>query len=197
MGRRFAPILLAATICGSLVVGLPVLAQDDADDEPDQRPKIAPARSSGPRLRFSDRQIDRWLFGLDGDVDSARLLSESRLKSRIDYIDRLCSLTPDQRKKLELAGRGDIKRFFDQVAERKKEFHPGRKAAMRSCSPWSEVNVLGKSYRSGLFGGWSCCKRCSGRSSTRHGLLTGGISTGGIERRSRSIDSRPGSNGSP
>ena len=154
MGRRFAAmILLAASLCGSLVLALPVQAQDDAEDEPDPKPLIVPAPiRPNPGLQFSDRQIDRWLFGLDGDADSARLLSELRLKSRIDYIDRLCSLTPDQRRKLELAGRGDIKRFFDQVAERKKEFRPKEKSRDAVLESVERMRLLGQSYRSGIFG---------------------------------------------
>ena len=156
MGSRFAPILLAAALCGSFVGCSPLLAQDDGDDEPDPRPKIAPAPIRPvPDLQFSERQIDRWLFGLDGNVDSARLLSVSRLKSRIGYIDRLCILTPDQRKKLELAGRGDIKRFFDEVAERKKAFHLKDKSRDEVMQSVEQANHLGRSYRSGLFGGRS------------------------------------------
>ena len=127
MGRRFAPILLAATLCGSLVGCSPVLAQDDADDEPDQSRKSPLPRSGRTRpFHFSERQIDRWIFGLDGDVDSARLLSESRLKSTDRLHRSTPPLTPDQRKKLELAGRGDIKRFFDQVTEKKKAVSSSR-----------------------------------------------------------------------
>lgn len=151
MGRPLTLILMGATFCGGLLGGLPALAQDVADDEPDQRPNIAPAPIRPAHgLHFSDRQIDRWLFGLDGDVDSARLLSESRLKSRIGYIDQLCILTPDQRKKLELAGRGDIKRFFDQVAERKKAFYheKSRDEVLQSVEL---ARLLGQAYRSGIF----------------------------------------------
>jgi len=39
------------------------------------------------------------------------------LTLRIDDIDRSCGLTESQKKKLHLAGRGDITRFFDRVSE--------------------------------------------------------------------------------
>ena len=42
---------------------------------------------------------------------------------RIDAVNRL---TPGQRQKLELAGRGDIKHFFDQVEAKRREFEEVR-----------------------------------------------------------------------
>ena len=50
-----------------------------------------------------------------GDPDGARRRLESRLKSRIEQIDRVCKLTPEQRNKLNVAGRGDIKRAFARI----------------------------------------------------------------------------------
>jgi hypothetical protein len=38
-------------------------------------------------------------------------------------VDRICVLSDAQRKKLQLAGRGDIKRFFDHVEESRKQIH--------------------------------------------------------------------------
>ncbi len=43
-------------------------------------------------------------------------------KLKINEIDQVARLTEAQKKKLELASRGDIRRFFDQVDERRKAF---------------------------------------------------------------------------
>jgi hypothetical protein len=50
-----------------------------------------------------------------GDGEQARRRLESRLKFRIDQIDRVCKLSPEQRSKLNVAGRGDMRRFFAQI----------------------------------------------------------------------------------
>jgi hypothetical protein len=54
-----------------------------------------------------------------GDPDGARRRLESRLRSRIEQIDRVCKLTQDQTSKLNVAGRGDIKRAFARAEELK------------------------------------------------------------------------------
>jgi hypothetical protein len=45
----------------------------------------------------------------------ARIRLDARLGSKIASIDRVCQLSDAQKQKLELAGRGDIKRLFDFV----------------------------------------------------------------------------------
>ena len=63
-----------------------------------------------------------------GDPDGARRRLENRLKSRIEQIDRVCKLTQDQRSKLNVAGRGDIKRAFaraDELMAKQASVRPG------------------------------------------------------------------------
>ena len=52
----------------------------------------------------------RWVSLDDMDVEESRALQ--RLTDLLDLFEKREPLTPDQREKLELAGRGDIKRFF-------------------------------------------------------------------------------------
>jgi hypothetical protein len=59
-------------------------------------------------------------FG-QGDSEQAHRRLETRLKSRIEQIDRSCKLTAEQRNKLNVAGRGDIRRFFARIGEFKAE----------------------------------------------------------------------------
>jgi hypothetical protein len=70
-------------------------------------------------------QFNAWVAssGFDGDrgVAGARGWLYSRLTFKIDYIDRVCGITSAQRRKLELAGRGDIKRFCDEVADKRRK----------------------------------------------------------------------------
>ena len=52
-----------------------------------------------------------------GDPEPVRRRLESRLKKRIEQVDRACKLTPEQRAKLNVAGRGDMKRVFTRMDE--------------------------------------------------------------------------------
>jgi hypothetical protein len=69
-----------------------------------------------PRAPRLFHEFPRLAFGL-GEKDEARRRLEARLKSRIDQIDRLCKLAPEQRQKLSVAGRGDIRREFAELEE--------------------------------------------------------------------------------
>jgi hypothetical protein len=150
MWRRFTLLLLAATISTSLVADRRAHAQAAADlDEQEEKP--APALGRGRAVQVSDRQFDRWIFASDGGADSARMLTESRLKSRIGYIEHLCGLSQNQRKKLEVAGRGDIKRFFDRVEEKRNQFHHGEMHQAELIQEMTEVQKMGRDYRATIF----------------------------------------------
>jgi hypothetical protein len=79
-----------------------------ADDEP--RP---PTR----RITIAEASCEQMLYGKDRNAGTARCRLDQRLAQKIKFVDGLCELTERQRKKLELAGRGDIHRFFERVAE--------------------------------------------------------------------------------
>jgi hypothetical protein len=68
------------------------------------------------RPTWSDEQIGRWVFW-SGNSSAARQELESQLTTQIVDIDRACSLTDREKGKLQLAGRGDIKRFFDRIQQ--------------------------------------------------------------------------------
>lgn len=72
------------------------------------------------RPTWNDEQIERWAFGTWGAAFGRRQL-ECQLTEKLQDLDRGCSLTQAQRKKLELAGRGDIKRFFDHYERLRQE----------------------------------------------------------------------------
>src|SRR6516225_3632447 len=61
---------------------------------------------------WTDEMFDQWVFQQDRNVAGARRRLESQLTLRIDEVDRASQLTDAQKKKLQLAGKGDMKRFF-------------------------------------------------------------------------------------
>ena len=74
----------------------------------------------------SRETFDLYLFGSTGDVESAHAYQEKLLTAKIDVIDRMSQMTPNQKKKLLLAGRGDIKRLLDRVEDERKTFEQVR-----------------------------------------------------------------------
>ncbi len=117
MWRRYRFLLLTATLLGILGTQRPARAQDEAEPEAEEEIQ-APRRRA---FVISDQDFERLVYGSDG-ADQARKRIESDLAQEVHQIDQMYRLTPDQKKKLYLAGRGDIKRLFDR-AEQAREMH--------------------------------------------------------------------------
>lgn len=103
----------------------PVKGDDDEDAAP-----VAPAP---PVRRFDARtavlgreNFDRWLFR--GSPDHADQLANLHaiLSVEIAKAEVRHRLTREQSAKLRLAGRGDIRRFFDRVDSQRREFEVAR-----------------------------------------------------------------------
>ena len=114
MWRRSARLLLIAAIWACSGPGRPVSAQE-VDEPEDGTPAVPQAR--GKAVGMYDRQLDRWLFGIDGEAETAHGIAEASLRMQVAFINRVCRLTREQRKKLWLAGRRNLERHFDRVRE--------------------------------------------------------------------------------
>ena len=95
---------------------------------------------------------------------TARLQFEEQLSSEIEKLDRACKLTHAQKQKLQLVGRGDIKRFFDRLEVVKRQTLLPQRAMLPAVNGPAgangEVRVvilpqeampLQKHFQSGLF----------------------------------------------
>jgi hypothetical protein len=116
MRRRPILLWLAATLIASLGMAGAARAQDEAE------PEAEPAVEAQPefQLQMTDDQFEQWILGKP--LETARRLFESWLTKEIERNDRRYWLTPVQKKKLEVAGRGDMKRLFDRIQEAKDRF---------------------------------------------------------------------------
>ena len=116
---------------------------------------------------LNDAQFDQWVFGNMGvaNAAAARNQLDSLLTLHVEDLERTCGLTPVQKKKLLLAGRGDIKRFFDRVEERKK-FTKNRNDQNQFQQIWQEIQPLRNSFNAGFFGEDRSSPRRSRRPST-------------------------------
>jgi hypothetical protein len=118
----FGRLLLSAVVVAISGTGASAFAQDDWEQEEKveasrqedlQKFRIEQQRQ---RLQMAYRaQFDRWLSLQFRPPGRARDLLEMRLAGRLRELEAECHLTALQVKKLQLAGRGDIKRFMDRV----------------------------------------------------------------------------------
>jgi hypothetical protein len=102
-----------------------------ADDDSDEVPKPVPRRGLVRQLDDELRQVYVQSFltrigaGLQTEDEAGRKV-EAALARRLDHLDRVTRLSDLQKRKLQAAGRGDLKRFLDRVAEAKRKFLAAR-----------------------------------------------------------------------
>jgi hypothetical protein len=113
---------LFGTIVAIVAAGAVARAQDDWEREnmveASRQEDLQKLRVEQQRQRLQvayKAQFDRWFAFQFRPRIGARNQLELRLAGRIRELDADCYLTAAQVKKLELAGRGDIKRFMDRV----------------------------------------------------------------------------------
>ncbi|MBS0266927.1 MAG: hypothetical protein JSS02_33680 [Planctomycetes bacterium] len=73
-------------------------------------------------FRLADESFFQLVFGKAVNADDARAQAAGALRERISVIDQICGLTDSQIRKLEIAGRGDIKRLLDLVEKERQKF---------------------------------------------------------------------------
>jgi hypothetical protein len=148
------PILSRLLLLGVLIASVggnrSAQAQDDdvvEDDNP--RPVNAVAAAFLPQAQNFD-QMEQWVFGRLGGSAGARNKLDSLLLVRIQDLDRVCGISEAQKNKLRVAGRGDIKRFFDRVEGLKRKFQQGQNDP--NTNIWQEIQPLQVELNAGLFG---------------------------------------------
>jgi hypothetical protein len=124
------------------------------------QPLQAPAPMAAPGVMHVEpdvgaaveAQIEQWVFQQDHSSAQARRKLESQLTIEVDDIDRACKLTDLQKAKLQLAGRGDIKRFFDRVEGIKQKSRLKQRANDHFNEVFQDVQPLQSHLQAGLFG---------------------------------------------
>ncbi len=141
-------LLTAVTILAVLGFGQAARAQDDEDEEP---AKVVPMNNV---FIVNNAQFDQWVFGNIGMANErvARDKLDSLLILNVEDLERTCGLTPIQKKKLTLAGRGDIKRFFDRVEDLRKKFDKSKNDQNLFGLMWQDIQALQAIFQAGLLG---------------------------------------------
>lgn len=111
--------VLAGMTCSGLLGGRLVWGQDDWDavKEP-ANPRAAMERGA---RQFHLPDFEQWVFGGKNPAQVEQMLM-SRLTVLLNSVERACELSEAQRKKLELAARGDVRKVFRQVDQVREKF---------------------------------------------------------------------------
>ena len=134
-------LLLVALLCIGNIVNA------DGDDEDD--PVLINAQ---PQWEMQENQFESWVFQNFPTAQAARTKLDQMLVLHTEDVDRGCSLTESQKKKLQLAGRGDIKKFFEEVEVVRKKFLLIRKDQNKINEIWQDIQPLQMTFMSGLHG---------------------------------------------
>ncbi len=146
---------------GGLLVRTVVERGDGPRDEGGDEPEEAPP----PRLRnvLAPENFDMRVFGdLVGD-DVRRARVEVTLGELVERASAVHRLTPTEREKLRLAGRGDVKRFFDRIAEDRRAFDRVRFDPGGGIAFLREVRSERRVYVEGPFGAGSLFEKTLAR----------------------------------
>jgi hypothetical protein len=121
LGYRIARLVVAATIA-MVLPGQLARGQDDDETEikvevdARQRDREDLILLQRHRVLLSQkRAVDTWIAGRFQTITGLKGHLEKNLASRLEDLRAACNLTELQLKKLQLAGRGDIKRFMDRL----------------------------------------------------------------------------------
>ncbi len=140
-----AACLVALSILG---VGSAAFAQNDDDDPPEEALLGQPQVQN---FEMPENQFDQWVFQNFPTATGARKKLEQMLTLQMDDVDRACQLSDAQKKKLLLAGRGDILRFFESVEVVRKKFLLVRKDQQKFNEIWQDISPLQVKFQAGLF----------------------------------------------
>ncbi len=150
--RLIGRLIAAAVVLAVAGSGPVVRAQDEEVEE------ARPANAAAVRIvTMNEANFEQWIFGNMGNMGagSAGMVHnnlDSRLELQVDEIERSCGLSAVQKKKLLVAGRGDIKRLFDRIAEVRKKFDKVKNQQNAFGMIWQDVQPLQTSVNAGLFG---------------------------------------------
>jgi hypothetical protein len=117
----------------------------------EEEEEVAPVVLNQAQVMWSDDTIDQWIFGSGRNAQQAKKRLESQLTLRIEELDRVCALTDIQKKKLRLAGQGDVKRLFDDMAVIRKKFDKLRNDQNAINQIFQEIQPLQARIAAGIF----------------------------------------------
>lgn len=134
-------------------ISISVPAPPAPDDEDDEHPRPRPVgRININNAVVEPESFDHWLFGDEPSERARQRHLNELLRIKIEALAARHRLNGAQREKLRLAGRGDIKRFFDQVEERRRAFEKERQNFRSGLAALRRLDAMVQIYHDGPFG---------------------------------------------
>ena len=109
-----------------------------------------------------EQNLDGWVFQQQGGAASAKRYLENRLKARLASLSRDFDLRDDQRRKLMLAGKGDMQDFFAEVDVIRAEFK-GVRDQNKINNVFERIRPLQERMGRGLFSSGSVLQKVTNR----------------------------------
>lgn len=141
--------LLAGVMSLALLQAPLLWGQDDfdADEKAVRREAAEEEMRIGAVIQATD--FYQWVYGQSYPAQFEQKV-ESQFALQLDTVQRVCTLSDSQKKKLELAGRGDAKRFYRTVDALKEKCVGRSHQALNEI--WQEIQPLRTKADAGLFG---------------------------------------------
>jgi hypothetical protein len=151
--RHTAQVLVGGKI-HAIILEIPaqLAPADEEDDLPAARRPIRLDANTINNAWLAADNFDRWLFAdsrLPKEVQQRWL--ERVLERKIEVTAWELKLSGPQQAKLRLAGRGDIKRFFDEVEDRRRDFERDRRNYKSGLAALRRLELLELTYLGGPF----------------------------------------------
>lgn len=102
------------------------------------------------KVQVDENDVISWVFNNHGTIESVRNEASELLNARIRLVDRACSLSDEQRRKLTLAGRGDIHRFFTRFEAFRRTVRTGSVPQDEWQQMWQRLQPIQTEYQRGL-----------------------------------------------
>lgn len=103
-------------------------------------------------ITISENQVEQWIFRNSSTPTSAKGKLDDALQTHISLIANTVGLNDEQRRRLELAGKGDIARFWSLVVRLKQKYPGGRMSQEKFNQMWQEIQPLTTRFAAGLHG---------------------------------------------
>src|SRR5262249_54313054 len=105
-----------------------------------------------PAFILTPETLDQWIFSNVGNSAQAFSQIDSQVKLRIEAVDRICSLSPPQKHKLQVAADRDTKKFRDQYDQLKLKFQHTRQNPNNLSNVMSAIAPLQQQWNAGIIG---------------------------------------------
>ncbi len=101
-------------------------------------------------------QFDQWVDQIVEQINEQESPEGGRLDTRLtltlDWLEASCRISENQKKKLQVAGRGDIKRFFDEMRDMKRRYRQVKGDAKRFGEMQRRLAEFQTSFGDDVFG---------------------------------------------